>query len=241
MSDKMKQGDSYEEESVELLGGTGPKIPKKALIAGIVVLAVAIIAIGVVAYLGRDKAPKIDESTSIDVDAIGTIAFSYTEEEKARLRAVGYTGDDIEKFQTDQASFQILVDTAIETQKEQLRATSAELRKEVMDSASQDYKNLLNLTWLAGQSIDVKPIEGGNEFDYTSESKKENVNYTKVPSHGNQVFLKLEFPEGEIYFMPIHPARYYQLRDKGNLVVSYDVVTFGDDKFLFNLMEVSIE
>lgn len=238
----MRQGNSYEEEAVEMMGGSGPKIPKKALIAGGVVLAVGLIAVGIFAFMSREAKPSEEDlpEISIDIDAIEQELSSYTEDEIRGLRAAGYTGDEIEKYQESFVSVEELMVSARKLQQEFMQESYVELRDGVMNSASEDYKNLLNMTWLGGNVVEVGPLEGKTIYDYQTEQLRANVNYVKIPSRGYQTMLKLDFPDGEVFFMNIHPTRYYVLAEKGNIVISYDKIVFGDDVYFSNVVEVPI-
>lgn len=237
MKDVQNQGSTYEESSTEVLGDAAPKIPKKALYIGIAFIIIGIIAILVYTYVDRSNAGKDPDPSISDPMEVEILDTSYTPEEVKQLRAAGYTGDEIENFQTQNADFTYLLTTAKEEQTIYLEKLYAELSAESMTSASPEFKELLDKTWLGGPA---REVFSEDVMHYSTEVVKEIVDYVKLPPRGTQLFLMLTMNDGQKAFISMHPSRWSQLKDSGNVVVTYDLVTFGLEKFIMNLVEVQV-
>jgi len=230
--EKMKQGNTYNEEPVEVMEGASPKIPKGVFIGLAIVILVTVVFVAM--YILKPK-ENTDSTETTEV----IMEFSYTAEELDQLRSAGYTGKEIEDYQLSMIESAILVQSAKEKQEAFLKETYAELNNAVSNTASQEYKDLIAKTWLGGEVTQVQPAEGSDEYTYEVFSRKENVDYIKLPPRGQQLFLRLKVPNTEVFFfMPVHPQRYYQLEESGNIVITYDEVIFGGKTFITNVFEV---
>ncbi len=173
-------------------------------------------------------------------------AFQYTEEQKKQLRAVGYTGSDIEKFEAQQIAD---INALVEEQKAEIRKAVREqytyLQDQVIGSADEETAEIYANTWY-GLNMQVLGAERVNEYgDKEGAARtacKENVDYIKIPLLGNQCWLKLELLDGTIAFFAVSPERYASLeKDSGNIVIQYNKVTWRDCVFIQDIKEVSVK
>ena len=159
-----------------------------------------------------------------------TPVFSYTAEEKASLRAWGYTGDEIEAAQLAETPAQDLINESKKAQEEARAALS--------NPESPEYLALLNQTWL-GELPLADPITDAS-VEYSNITVTLNADYEKVPAHGSNLFLKVELEDGTHHWMECYPARWVTLADKGNIVVTYDQITYGDRVYIVNMREKEV-
>lgn len=236
----LEQGDSYKEDKVS---DVIDKIPnslksKKAIfiVCGIALfLAVAgIIVTAVNSSEGSDNEfSKYEDSTADDT----VEQFKYSEAQRKTLRAYGYTGDEIEEHEANQDDPEGLINSAVEDQKTELRKTYSELKSEMLQNDSPEYKELLDDTWLVGDPYEVKVPEGGI-FDTIE--KTENIRYKKLPAHGIQCYIKITLDDGRAAFMPVHPDKYVTLKNEGNMVITYKKVVYGDNYYILDIKEKPI-
>jgi hypothetical protein len=173
------------------------------------------------------------------------IAVRYTPEQLAELRAYGYTGDEIEQFQSEGADFQALIDDALVKQATQLIRTYNHLLRNSLASTDEAYTAALSMSWLGLPVPYVEPGEydalGNPMSEYYSEQRKENVNYWKVPLAGNQCLLKLRLDDGTIVFYVTTPMDYLEKkRDYGNMVITYKRITYRGSTYITDIVEIEI-
>lgn len=237
----LEQGDSYNESK---MGEVLDKIPdslksKKAIliICGVVILlAVAGIVVQIVSSGGstsKDTFSKYEDNTEQQVEQ----TFKYSSEQRQALRAYGFSGEEIDEHEKSQDDPDALIDKVTEDIKTEKRKVYKELQKEMLDSASPEYKALIEDTWLAGEAHEVKMPEGGI-FDTIE--KTENIRYKKLESHGNQCFIKITLEDGATTFMTVHPDKYITLKDEGNMVITYKKVVYGDTYYVLDIKEKPI-
>lgn len=159
--------------------------------------------------------------------------FTYTDEEKASLRAWGYTGEEIEANEASAVSAAALIEESKKAQEDAAKAIS--------DASSPEYQALLNNTWLGQDTIPLPAYEEGtteNSVIYTTRTY--NADYDRVPAHGRTVFLKVYLQDGTYTFMECDPIRYMQLPDSGNIVVSYVEMQIGSAVLITHMAEVEV-
>lgn len=161
-----------------------------------------------------------DSASSTDMqDTSSTAEYSNTEDIELRKR--GYTADEIEFSREHGISYEDMIaqaDADIENQQRQVLAS-------LSDEGSEAYQTLLNMTWLQGADLSITDAtydEFGNLSVY-EETKTMNIDYTKVPAKGTQLFLKCNLLDYGVAFMTVAPDRWLQLADSGNILVN---VTF---------------
>ncbi len=158
-----------------------------------------------------------DTGVTGDIGVTGDTGFAYTSDELNQLRAMGYTGTEIEEFQSYGYDFEYLAELAEDARE----AYIEEKVKPLFDTASEEYKQNYYNTWLGmplREDMDLFRDDVGNM------QETRNLDYEKVPVHGYQVFLKVYLDDrehAEYFFMQVSPERYVQLNDSGNIVVTY--------------------
>lgn len=178
----------------------------------------------------------LDDSTITEIDS------GYTETDKSSLRGAGYTGPEIEQFEKDgKLVDDLLLKAKVEKDRflqQRYKELDIEARK---TEASDAYKELRDYTWLCGEPQELVYDETES---YTTEIERYNARYEKIPLRGNACMIKLYLDEDKGYspaFYNVHPERYSQLKDSGNMVVTYDVVTYNGGKYICNISEVTID
>lgn len=160
--------------------------------------------------------------------------FSYTDEERANLRAWGYTGTEIEENESNSVPAEDLI--------EQSRQAQEEARATLSNPESPEYQALLNNTWLGQDSITLPQYEEGvTEAQLNYETVTLNADYEKIPAHGHNLFLKVYLDGTNYAFMECPLLRYIQLPDAGNIVVQYTQIKVGDETIISNMSEVYVK
>lgn len=240
--DVFKQGEDYEPEEEVQTSETETnqgkfdfikKVDKRIAIG--IGSAVLLLIVGVISISFSPKKEERQSGISIDISASGTeevSTFTYTDSELAELRAYGYTGPEIEEFQSQAMPASNLVEDA--------RAAQEAVQKEILDSLSDttspEYQELLNSTWLGGEPLTITPTD-----DYSTEIVSYNADYDKVAPRGTQLFINVHLEDGTNVFMPMHPVRWVELKDSGNINVEYTVVTYGTAKVVTEIHEVEVQ
>lgn len=179
--------------------------------------------------LESDNASETEPATEQqDVDTSGS---SYTDKELRALRKWGYTASEISIAERDGLSAKDLVASAKEDREEAQKEALAA----VSDTVSDEYKNLLDKTWLGGEELDVSGFT--SDLIYMPSERVENVDYVKCEPHNQQCFIKLMLDNGVPAFMYITPDRYNELPDTGNMVVDIQTVTAGDVEVITSISE----
>lgn len=170
-------------------------------------------------------------SEEIEAETQSAFSVTYTSAELKALRKWGYTASELEIASRDGLTPQELVDSARadreEAQKEALAAVS--------DTASDEYKKLLNQTWLGGEPLDVSQFTA--DYVYNTEERTEIADYEKCDPHGEQCFIKVYLDNGDAAFMQVTPQRFNELPDTGNMVVVIDDVTLNDVTVITSITE----
>lgn len=158
----------------------------------------------------------------------------YSNDEVANLRAYGYTGDEIEYYSQQGASYDSLIDDAIERMNE----ANAEWRSTVLDEASEGYKNLMAKSYMDGKSTQQSCFSS----DVTGYgTKRENVDYEKCGVYNYQAWIKVYTQYGSMIMLMELP-RYSELADTGNIVVEYKYAV-GEGNvmlYIYDIKEVGI-
>lgn len=212
-------------------GSKGFKM-SKGLALGIVGV---VLFIGVVGYIllsgkGSEEAentgePNLDELEWLD--PVNTTTFLYAPEEITQLRAAGYTGDEIEAYQTQQVPAEDLIKQAEAARDAWVQEAIAPL----YDTASDEYKHYVSQTWLTlPQRTDMAEWSMLASF-YT---ERKNLDYEKIDVYGNQLFIKVYLDDNvhaDWFFLCVTPEEWNKLKDRGNVIVNYTYCTrlVGDD------------
>lgn len=236
----LEQGDSYNESKTsEILDKIPDSLKSKKVILIICGVVILLALAGIVFQIvsggesgSKDKFSKYEDNSE-QVEQ----SFKYSSEQRKALRAYGFSGDEIDEHEKAQDDPEALIAQATEDIKNEKRKVYKELQQEMLDSASPEYKALIEDTWLAGEAHEVKMPAGGI-FDTIE--KTENIRYKKLESHGNQCFIKITLDDGATVFMALHPDRYLSLKDEGNMVITYKKVVYGDTYYVLDIKEKPI-
>lgn len=251
------QGDTYEEEEIE---DTEEAEEKKSFsvnpkIIGLSCAGVALVLIigAVLVWSGvqKDKAQQQanadavfqnlkDQEELFEEDGetqpvVQQSSVSYSKKEVEALRLWGYTADEIEISSRDGIPAKTLVDQAkFDRQLAQREALDA-----VRDTASPEYQELLNKTWLGGAPLNLDAVDPN--VIYNNTSRKMNVDYEKCGAQGSQLFLKLYLDDGTAAFMTVTPNRWKELNDSGNIVVEVTWREAGELRIVTDVHEVRVD
>lgn len=179
-----------------------------------------------------EEAPSEDVGT-IDDDWMNQyiIAFQYTAEEKEQLRAWGYTGTEIEEYQSQEVP---AADLIAESKRIQEEARAA-----LANPESPEFLHILGQTWLGEDAVDVPMYEEG-VTRLTFITVRVNADYEKCEAHGTNLMLKVTLSDGGHHFMEVNPVQWSRLADEGNIVVDYTLYTLDGKQFIANMREVEV-
>lgn len=208
---------------------------KPMLILGLSIGGVVLIILLIVLASSGSKAPfedvfKGDPTPTVTVEHTPTptvkpeptpFTYYYSNDEIYSLREHGYTGWEIDSYAEECVPAEELIEQA---KRDRQAIYDAEI-KVLFDSASPEYLELMNSTWLGLEKFEVSGDTGG----YSYYSNTFNVDYEKIEAHGMQLFIKLYLEEFDNYvFMQMEPDRYVKLKDSGNIVVQVDYIEMSN-------------
>lgn len=176
-----------------------------------------------------------------------TPAFAYTLEEIARLREAGYTGNEIEDYQTACYDVNYLIQDAEAKRDAWIQEAIAPL----YDTASPEYKESISDTWLSLEERTDMAQYSENIMLYQD---RRNLDYEKVKVYGTQIFIKVFFDDDlheNYFFIQVTPQEYAKLNDRGNVIVNYtyqhswvlnpQTNLYEEDRSNFFIVSASIE
>ena len=173
--------------------------------------------------------------TQAEQPVVQQSSVSYSKKEVEALRLWGYTADEIEISSRDGIPAKTLVDQAkFDRQLAQKEALDA-----VRDTASPEYQELLNKTWLGGAPLNLDSVDPN--VIYNNTSRKMNVDYEKCGAQGSQLFLKLYLDDGTAAFMTVTPNRWKELAETGNIVVEVTWREAGELRIVTDVHEVRVD
>lgn len=178
-----------------------------------------------------------DTIKNSDGNALGK-AVNYSIDDIKKLRAAGYTATEMEEMSAKGEEVDSALQKAKALRDAYLMNLYKELQKDVQKDNSDSYKALVKDTWLGG---DLRPVHKEENVMYDTKTLRENCRYTKVAPLGGELLLRLTLKNGDILYYNIHPSRYEKLDDEGNMVIDYDLITYGDKIYYLNIKEVPIE
>lgn len=210
--------------------GGGFKPGKKLIFVIVGILLVFVIAAIVILGSGKKEETNTPDESLEDLewlDPVNQETFLYSPEEITNLRAAGYTGDEIESYQSQQTPAEDLIKQA-EAERD---AWVQEAIAPLYDTASDEYKHYVSQTWLTlPQRTDMADWTMiGAEY-----AVDQNLDYEKIDVYGNQMFIKVYLDDNaheSWFFLNVSPTEWNQLNDAGNIQVHYTYVTHlvGDD------------
>jgi hypothetical protein len=159
----------------------------------------------------------------------------YSDKELALLRKYGYTTDEIEQS----ASLGIKAKVLLADAKEARERLAYDTIKKLGDTGTPEYQEIYYNTWLQGEPRNLNGVDPS--VIPVLSSATINVDYTKLPARGPQLWVKLKLPDGQYAFMSVTPQRYVQLNDSGNMVVTINTSTQGNEKFIVSIVEEEVE
>ena len=162
-------------------------------------------------------------------------SLKYSDKELNLLRKYGYTADEIEQC----AKLGIKAKVLLEDAKSAREKLAYDTINKLGDSGSPEFQEIYYNTWLQGQPRSLINIDP-NIIPVTA-SQTVNVDYTRLPAKGMQLWVKLKLPDGEYVFMSVTPNRYVKLNDTGNMVVTINTITQGDQKWVVSITEEEVE
>lgn len=219
-------------------GNNKPKMSPKAILIGVGLFIVVLVLMFVFSQLNKaDKdsnqpsGGSVDEfGNPIDGDTAGDddlifimpnddyVGYSFDQVEE--LRAAGYTGTEIEENETNGVPFEDLIKQAEDARQAWIDEAIAPL----YDTASDEYKNSVKNTWL-GLSLREDVDDFTQVGSYYEDTK--NFDYEKVEARGFQLYVKIYLDDtnhDDFFFLAVEPSEYLQLKDSGNVVVTYRYV-----------------
>lgn len=164
-------------------------------------------------------------------------AFVYTEEERAALRRVGYTADDIDALQFDETPAEEAIALAEAERNKYLEETL----KPYYDGRSEEFKQLEKDTWVGLEKIDESLYSLFTEVFPTNYSGTLNADYEKVTGYGHQLMIKVYLNDEKtdwVYYSP-SPADWARLKSKGNVIAHYDMQEYSDDERILQLYTIT--
>ena len=206
-----------------------------------IILAVAVLFLIVVIVLSKSMKDKKQQELEEHADellepdtAMEEELFQYTDDEVEALREAGYTGYEIDDFEFNEVDAQSLINEAAEKRK----AMYEQELVPYLDSASEEFKDLKNKTWLCLDNFEIP----SDTESWQYEQENYNVDYEKIGSRGLQCFIKFYLEDGGVGFTTVTPERYVTLADKGNMVlnIKYCIMSNGN-KVIVSAEEVRIE
>lgn len=179
--------------------------------------------------------PPLMDTTEISVsESTVSVPPPYAQEDRALLRSLGYTADEIEFAISEGLSVANLIDEA----EADLDARNKESLQRVSDAASPEYQNMLNSTYL-GQLPNPEPVDqttAATPF-YRSTTKTFNSDYVKCPTMGLQLWLKCKVDATTYVWVNVSPERYAKLPAKGNIVLTVEWFDYGENTYITKAYE----
>lgn len=190
-----------------------------------VMIAAGVIVLGLIIFIVFASNAPEEDIPNIPEEELQWILpdsqYSYTVDQIDRLRVVGYTGREIEEFETLQMDINELVKEATAKRDAWVQEAIAPL----YDSTSQEYKDFISQTWLTlpkrNDTDDWENIAGYHEV-------RKNLDYAKVETYGNQLYIKVYLDDNEHndwFFLNVTPEDWVRLKDTGNVIVTYTYCT----------------
>lgn len=225
----------------EIPTDTGPKEPKKEFIniktKGIIIgisifvltATIAILLMYGIKDMKKSKAEEAQETTPVS-----TLAppFAYTKSEVKELRSWGYTGDEIEEFQSQEKNVKTLVNESKKAQIEKKAEVNKALVSASTMSGNEQYAYVLANS-MYGLPIQVRDKSAGLSDMYTETVA---VNYRKLPLQGFQPMIKITVPNTEVtLYHNLSLTDYDLLPETGIVKISMDYYLFDGMKTYSNI------
>lgn len=158
-----------------------------------------------------------------------------TDEERVKLRAMGYSGDEIDIALSEGFSVQSLVDAAQELYDKE--AEEALIR--MSDAASPEFKYIIENSYFGQvgyEFIDISQADFGT-YDYYKGSYVVNADYVKCPTYGAQLQLRCKVAQDLELFYVVAPERFAKLPQEGNIVLRVEYTVYGANTYVTSISE----
>ena len=158
------------------------------------------------------------------------------DETNKKLRAMGYTGDEIEYALRNGFNVEYLIEAAQELY--DIEAKEALIR--MSDSASDEFKYIIDNTYFGQVGYEFVPQKNLDIGDVHLKSSYfvVNADYVKCPTYGSQLQLKCKVASDLYVWYIITPQRWEELPDKGNIVLRVDYTEYGPNLYVTSVREV---
>lgn len=238
--------DSVNSEINQILTGSGQKesnSSKTLIIAGIAGAVLIVVVLIIIISMNLGKSDEIGEMPQLfrDTEQVDIPETKYSPDQIQSLRDNGYTGDEIEQFELNGDNPENLINIANKSREIELKETYKYLIDGIKDK---DLLEFVKNTYYVNPKASLPKLEKDVNGEYEEPialSLTENVDYWKVPFHGNQAMLKIKLKSGEICFFQVPISRYMTLRDSGNIVVTYSKLEFGKQTIIQDIYENKTE
>lgn len=175
-----------------------------------------------------------------DVSATDTVSESWSiesldENQQSILRKYGYNADEIELAYRWGYDINSLVEAAKALQDE----AAKEALERMSDTAGEEYKHLLEMTYLGQPEVTVDDQRGLPAEQLVSHQVVETINadYVKCESRGSQLYLKCKIGDDTYFWHTVTPQRWVTLPQSGNIVLKLTIEYYGDDAFIVDAVE----
>ena len=168
-----------------------------------------------------DQWQEVEDFDTLEPVGGSNDVWKYTAKQIERLRAAGYTGDEIEEAEHNIVPYEQLIAEAEQAKRDYIANDLAPL----FDETTDEWKHWMKQTWFG-----LEPRDDMYEFsqgNYTQYSVTDNLDYEKIDVYGNQCFLKVYFDDNVhdyYFFMTVMPERWCELEDFGNIVITYKYI-----------------
>ena len=196
--------------------------------AALALVIVIIVVMGITNKKSVEEQPVEEEAQEIDYGAVS--GFAYGDDQIEQLRAAGYTGTEIENFQSQAMDFAQLMSKARADQK----LFKLENDFNFYDIESDEFKSSVDNTWLSLPKRTDAEDFAENFAEYRVQDV--NLDYEKVEPRGNQLFLKVYLDDNvheDWFFLMVTPEEWAKLDDYGNVECEYTYATryIGDNMY----------
>ena len=194
-----------------------------------------------------DSAPagdvlKYDEATGTWVSSGSTSTvqeeiapINISDEDRIRLRQLGYTGDEIDFALSNGFDVEGLIKEVEKLYDEEADAAL----KRMSDSASEEFRYVIDNTYFSQEGyefVDITELPFG-EADYYHGSYVVNADYVKCPTYGAQLQLKCKVSSDLDIFHVVTPERFASLPESGNIVLEVFYTVFGSSIYVTDVVE----
>ncbi len=140
-----------------------------------------------------------------------------------KLKALGYTGDEIEAAQSSGADLHAMVESAEKLRDEEAKKALVRMS----DSASEEFQQIVNHSIFCLPEVEFPETRNDPNRYSIDGSYTVNADYEKMETRGYQLYLKLKIANDTYTFMTIAPMRWSEIPDTGNMVVKINYTVFG--------------